>query len=75
MVERTDQGRGRCRDARALGRYWMEHPQFEGGNAILADQNEFVTDASGEAFFSPDAGRDGAAPDPQFRHPADQDAL
>ncbi|MGE3363793.1 MAG: FAD-dependent oxidoreductase [Rhizobiaceae bacterium] len=39
--------------AQALGRYWMEHPQFEGGNAILADQNEFVTDATGEAFFSP----------------------
>ncbi len=39
--------------AQALGRYWMEHPQFEGGNAILADQDEFPTDESGEAFFSP----------------------
>jgi choline dehydrogenase-like flavoprotein len=39
--------------ARALGRYWMEHPQFEGGNAILADEEEFPTDDAGEAFFSP----------------------
>ena len=40
-------------NAAALGRYWMEHPQFEGGNAILADYDEFETDASKEVFFSP----------------------
>lgn len=40
-------------NARALGKYWMEHPQFEGGNALLADENEFEMDGTGEAFFSP----------------------
>ncbi|TIY08473.1 MAG: GMC family oxidoreductase, partial [Mesorhizobium sp.] len=39
--------------ATALGRYWMEHPTFEGGNAILADYSEFEVDATNEAFFSP----------------------
>lgn len=39
--------------AEALGRYWMEHPTFEGGNAILANYDEFEVDASSEAFFSP----------------------
>ncbi|KQZ82975.1 dehydrogenase [Mesorhizobium sp. Root157] len=37
----------------ALGKYWMEHPTFEGGNAILADYDEFEVDAANEAFFSP----------------------
>jgi len=36
-----------------LGKYWMEHPQFEGGNALLSDQDEFETDTTDEAFFSP----------------------
>ncbi|TGS11185.1 GMC family oxidoreductase [Mesorhizobium sp. M2E.F.Ca.ET.209.01.1.1] len=40
-------------NATALGRYWMEHPTFEGGNAILANYSEFEVDASNEAFFSP----------------------
>ncbi len=40
-------------NATALGRYWMEHPTFEGGNAILADYGEFEVDANNEAFFSP----------------------
>lgn len=40
-------------NATALGRYWMEHPTFEGGNAILADYGEFEVDAVNEAFFSP----------------------
>lgn len=40
-------------NAAALGRYWMEHPTFEGGNAILADYSEFEVDATNEAFFSP----------------------
>lgn len=39
--------------ATALGRYWMEHPTFEGGNAILADYSELEVDATNEAFFSP----------------------
>jgi choline dehydrogenase-like flavoprotein len=39
--------------AEALGRYWMEHPQFLGGNAILADYNAFEVDGVNEAFFSP----------------------
>jgi choline dehydrogenase-like flavoprotein len=40
-------------NAAALGRYWMEHPTFEGGNAILADYGEFEVDTVNEAFFSP----------------------
>ena len=42
-------------EAAALGRYWMEHPQFEGGDAILFDSSLFEHDAAGEAFFSPTA--------------------
>lgn len=39
--------------AAALGRYWMEHPHFEGGNVVVGDPNRFETDAVSEAFFSP----------------------
>jgi len=39
--------------AEALGCYWMEHPQFEGGNIILSNYDEFAVDATNEAFFSP----------------------
>ena len=39
--------------AAALGRYWMEHPQFQGGDAILHDPDRFEMDAVEEAFFSP----------------------
>ena len=39
--------------ADALGRYFMEHPQFEGGNAILENYDQFEMDAVEEAFFSP----------------------
>ncbi len=39
----------------ALGRYWMEHPQFEGGDALLFNASMFEHDATGEAFFSPSA--------------------
>lgn len=39
--------------AAALGRYWMEHPQFEGGDCILTGHEDFVLDADNEAFFSP----------------------
>lgn len=40
-------------NAKALGRYWMEHPHYEGGNALLTRAAEFERDADGEAFFSP----------------------
>jgi choline dehydrogenase-like flavoprotein len=40
-------------NATALGRYWMEHPQFEGGNAILTNYDEFEVDGTNEVFFSP----------------------
>ncbi|TPK41099.1 GMC family oxidoreductase [Mesorhizobium sp. B2-5-3] len=40
-------------NATALGRYWMEHPTFQGGNAILSDYGAFEVDAVNEAFFSP----------------------
>jgi len=39
--------------AAALGRYWMEHPHFECGNAVLNDVSRFEIDQDGEAFFSP----------------------
>jgi choline dehydrogenase-like flavoprotein len=39
--------------AEALGKYWMEHPQFEGGNAIMNNPDQFEMDAVSEAFFSP----------------------
>lgn len=39
--------------AAALGRYWMEHPQFQGGDCILTGHEEFPIDATNEAFFSP----------------------
>lgn len=39
--------------AGALGRYWMEHPAFEGGNALLANGSQFALDKTGEAFFAP----------------------
>lgn len=37
----------------ALGRYWMEHPHFQGGNALLTSSANFERDGDGEAFFSP----------------------
>lgn len=39
--------------AAALGRYWMEHPQFQGGDCVLTGHEEFPIDATNEAFFSP----------------------
>ena len=39
--------------AQALGKYWMEHPQFEPAVALLFDQNAFEWDGQGETFFSP----------------------
>lgn len=40
--------------AAALGRYWMEHPHFTGGDALLAG-SPFELDETGEAFFAPTA--------------------
>ena len=37
----------------ALGKYWMEHPQFEPAVALLFDTGAFEWDQHGEAFFSP----------------------
>jgi len=37
----------------ALGRYWMEHPHFQCGDAILTNPAAIETDSQGEAFFSP----------------------
>lgn len=39
--------------AAALGKYWMEHPQFEPAVALLFDESAFEWDAQDEAFFSP----------------------
>jgi choline dehydrogenase-like flavoprotein len=39
--------------ASALGKYWMEHPQFEPADAILFDASAFEFDETNEAFFSP----------------------
>jgi choline dehydrogenase-like flavoprotein len=46
-------GNGVVPEPSALGRYWMEHPQFEGGNIVLFDKTVFEHDAVNEAFFSP----------------------
>lgn len=39
--------------AAALGKYWMEHPQFEPALALLFDESALGWDATGEAFYSP----------------------
>ena len=39
--------------AQALGRYWMEHPQFKGGDIVITNAPDVEYDAAGEAFFSP----------------------
>jgi choline dehydrogenase-like flavoprotein len=39
--------------ANALGKYWMEHPQFEPANALLFDASRIEFDIDDEAFFSP----------------------
>lgn len=37
----------------ALGRYWMEHPMYIGGAAILTNEDVFRLDDYGQAFFAP----------------------
>ncbi|KQT87526.1 GMC family oxidoreductase [Aurantimonas sp. Leaf443] len=39
--------------AKALGRYWMEHPQFIAASVVMNDVQTIEFDAAGEAFFSP----------------------
>ncbi|MGO4841002.1 GMC family oxidoreductase, partial [Rhizobiaceae sp. 2RAB30] len=41
----------------ALGRYWIEHPMYWGGQALLFDPDAISWDHESEAFFcpSPDA--------------------
>lgn len=39
--------------AQALGRYWMEHPQYQGGDIVITNAPDVAYDAVGEAFFSP----------------------
>ena len=39
--------------AEALGRYWMEHPQFIAADVVLMASDAFPLDEQGEAFFSP----------------------
>jgi choline dehydrogenase-like flavoprotein len=39
--------------SKALGKYWMEHPQFEPADAILFDKSAIEFDETNEAFFSP----------------------
>jgi choline dehydrogenase-like flavoprotein len=39
--------------AAALGRYWMEHPMYMGGAAILTDTEAFEFDVDGHAFYAP----------------------
>jgi choline dehydrogenase-like flavoprotein len=37
----------------ALGRYWMEHPMYTAGAAIITNKDAFYWDEEGEAFISP----------------------
>ncbi len=37
----------------ALGRYWMEHPMYWGGQALLFDPGAISWDQESEAFFCP----------------------
>ncbi|MGB6119461.1 MAG: GMC family oxidoreductase [Mesorhizobium sp.] len=39
--------------ADALGRYWMEHPQFKVGDVVMTHQPNVEFDSSHESFFSP----------------------
>lgn len=40
-------------NAKALGRYWMEHPMYWCGNAFLTSQAQFELDFENEVFFMP----------------------
>jgi choline dehydrogenase-like flavoprotein len=40
-------------NAAALGRYWMEHPMYTAGAAVITNKDAFVWDEIGDAFVSP----------------------
>lgn len=40
-------------NAAALGRYWMEHPMYTAGDAIITNMDAFAWDVDGHAFFAP----------------------
>jgi len=40
-------------NAASLGRYWMEHPMYWGGDALITDTSAIEWDHEGEAFFCP----------------------
>ena len=40
-------------NAAALGRYWMEHPMYTGGDAIITNPDAFAWDGDGHAFLTP----------------------
>jgi len=40
-------------EAKALGRYWMEHPEFIGGDALIFEPDAFKHAQDGWAFFAP----------------------
>ena len=40
-------------NAKALGRYWMEHPMYWAGNAFITDQDALEFDEEGECFMIP----------------------
>jgi choline dehydrogenase-like flavoprotein len=39
--------------AAALGRYWMEHPMYTVGDAVITNGDAFLWDGDGEAFVTP----------------------
>jgi len=40
-------------NAKALGRYWMEHPMYWAGNAYITDMSALELDRDGETFMIP----------------------
>lgn len=43
-------------NAEALGRYWMEHPMYWTGNALITNKGALALDHEGEAFLMPSPG-------------------
>ncbi|MBA3447351.1 MAG: GMC family oxidoreductase [Pseudaminobacter sp.] len=40
-------------NAASLGRYWMEHPMYWTGDALITNQDAFEIDRDGDVFFLP----------------------
>ena len=40
-------------NAKALGRYWMEHPMYWAGNAFITNRDALKPDAEGDSFLIP----------------------